>query len=67
MTDHLSNDEKRVFSDQISLLKNENERLTDENTLLAEHNHALRVDLLRWEELYGKYPGGPVLLGGSDD
>ena len=25
----LSDDEKRVFSDQISLLKNENERLTD--------------------------------------
>ena len=29
MSRRLSDDEKRVFSDQISLLKNENERLTD--------------------------------------
>lgn len=29
MSKRLSDDEKRVFSDQISLLKNENERLTD--------------------------------------
>ena len=29
MGKRLSDDEKRVFSDQITLLKNENERLTD--------------------------------------
>ena len=44
MGKRLSDDEKRVFTDQISLLKNENERLTDriEELLIVEaKNEAL--------------------------
>lgn len=58
MSKRLSDDEKRVFTDQISLLKNENERLTKivedyeaDNAALKRENERLQKRLSRIEKL----------------
>lgn len=66
MSKRLSDDEKRVFSDQISLLKNENERLTEHIELLergftyvSENGRELLVRMWNDEPwIFYKHPDG---------
>lgn len=59
MSKRLSDDEKRVFSDQVTLLKNENERLTDYIEDLQTENDSLVAKLeTRIEALKDAAKGG---------
>lgn len=66
MGERLSDDEKRVFSDQISLLKNENERLTEHIehlergfTYVSENGRRLLIRMWNDEPwIFYKHPDG---------
>ena len=46
----------------LEFLSDEADRARDEVAQLEAENEALKREVLNWEMLYGKYPGGPALL-----